>query len=105
MNKSSANKSSEKGNGLIVKVSGTSPLSFSVDVGTILQVREISPSSHTRPTLGSGFKSNAYLLFTGRTKVGNVPQESLEQLGAQVPKTCTVCEVNRERKMLFVTFG
>lgn len=93
-----------KGDGLIVKVQGTSPLSFEAKVGTVLQVKQIGASKHTRPTIGSGFKSDAYLLFMDRTKIGNVPQSMLESLGDRVPDKCTVCDVRLESKSIYVSF-
>lgn len=93
------------GDGLVVKVSGTSPLSFSVKVGTVLQVKQIGASKHTRPTIGSGFKTDSFLLFMARTKIGNISYESLESFGDRVPITCTVCAVKPESKAIYVSFS
>ena|SRR6267154_1088670 len=92
------------GSGTVVRVTGTSPLSFEVLPGTTLTVREFAPSSYNRPTIGSGFKSSAYLLFHDETKVGRLSPDSLLLLGKKVPRKCTVSEVNRERKILRVIF-
>lgn len=91
--------------GIEVRVTGTSPLSFDVIPGNILFVREFAPSLHNRPTIGSGFKSSGYLLFHDETKVGRLSPESVSRLGKRVPKTCTVSEVNRDRKVLRVVFN
>lgn len=93
------------GAGTPIRVSGTSPLSFEVFVGSILAVKEFAPSHYTRPTAGSGFKSSGYLLFHDQTKVGRLSPENVNKLGKRVPTTCTVAEVDKARKILRVVFG
>ena len=105
MKKSRIEELAPEGDGLIVKVSGTSPLSFGVKVGTVLQVKQIGASKHTRPTIGSGFKTDSFLLFMARTKIGNIPQDGLESLGESIPETCTVCAVRPESKAIYVSFS
>lgn len=105
MKKSRVEELPPEGDGLIVKVSGTSPLSFGVKVGTVLQVKQISASTHTRPTIGSGFKTDSFLLFMARTKIGNISQSSLESLGDRIPETCTVCAVRPDSKAIYVSFS
>lgn len=97
------NNSAVKG-GIRIKVSGTSPLSFDAIVGSILHVKEFSPSSHSRPTLGGGFKSRAFLIFNGKTKVGRLSPANLRTLGGFIPSTCKVVEVDKARKSLVVLF-
>lgn len=90
---------------ITVRVTGTSPLSFDVRVGATLQVKEFSPSAPSRPSVGGGFKTRAFLLFNDRTKVGRLSTASLLKLGEVVPNTCTVLEVNRQKRLLFVSFS
>jgi len=90
---------------IIIRVVGTSPLSFEVTAGAILQVREIGPSSASRPTVGGRFKSSAFLLFNDKTKVGRLSPASLKTLGQAVPRECKVAEVDKERRVLRVMFS
>src|SRR5207237_4282593 len=99
------NRNEGSNSGVLVRVAGTSPLSFDVTVGTTLQVREFAPSSPSRPTIGGRFKSSAFLLFRDRTKVGRLSPASLRKLGNSVPPVCTVVEVDRNRGILLVTFN
>jgi hypothetical protein len=87
-----------------VRVSGTSPLSFDLAIGSTLTVKEFAPSHYSRPTIGSGFKSKAFLLFHNETKVGRLSTASVSQLGRRVPTNCTVSEVDKGRKVLRVRF-
>ena|SRR6266850_5850481 len=90
---------------IVVRVVGTSPLSFSLWPGMALTVKEIAPSLTNRPTLGGGFKSKGYLLFNGITKVGRLSPAALRALGDPVPVTCTVVRVDKDRKFLSVEFS
>ena len=90
--------------GTTIRVSGTSPLSFEVSVGSILTVKQFAPSHYNRPTVGSGFKSAGYLLFHNETKVGRLSLENLSKIGKRVPQSCTVSEVDKSRKILRVIF-
>lgn len=86
-----------------LKVTGTSPLSFDVNQGDILTVRQFGPSSHTRPTVSGGFKTHAYLIFNGITKVGRLSPRDVSRLGdGLIPDTCIVVEVDPERRILRV---
>ena len=88
---------------LELKLSGTSPLSFEVSVGTTLQIKEVGPSNHWRPTVGSGFKSNGLLVFNNKTKVGSFKPEDMSSFSPSIiPATCTVTEVDKSRKILRV---
>jgi hypothetical protein len=86
----------------IVKVIGTSPLSFELRPGTVLTVKEFGPASKTRPSIGSKFKSNAYLLFNGITKIGRLSPSTLSKLGGEIPTSCKVVEVDKARKVLLI---
>lgn len=89
-----------------LKVTGTSPLSFEVNEGDILAVRQFGPSSHTRPTVGGGFKTHAYLIFNGITKVGRLSPKDASRLADEViPDTCVVVEVDAEKRILKVALG
>jgi hypothetical protein len=94
----------EKASVVVVRVAGTSPLSFDLWPGIILTVKEILPSAANRPTLGGSFKSKGYLLFNGITKVGKLSPASLKKLGSTVPEQCKVVEVNKDKKVLSVEF-
>jgi hypothetical protein len=96
--------SKEKNLSLVVRVAGTSPLSFDLWPGVTLTVKEISPSASNRPTLGSKFKAKGYLLFNGITKVGRLSPASLQKIGELVPSQCRVVEVDKDRKVLSVEF-
>jgi len=86
-----------------LRVKGTSPLSFDVTPGDILSIREFEPSTHTRPTLSGGFKTSAFLIFNGITKVGSLNAKDVARLGDEsIPDACTVTEVNRATKVLKV---
>jgi hypothetical protein len=87
---------------MIVRVSGTSPLSFDVWKGMTLTIKEMGPSANNRPTLGAKFKSKGYLVFNGRTKVGRFSPATLNKIGSRVPETCTVVQVDKEKKILSV---
>ena len=93
-----------KQSGIVIRVVGTSPLSFDVPTGTILQVKEFGPSAYSRPSVAGGFKRSAYLLFANQTKVGRLSPASLKKLPPSVPATCTVVEVDKSRKRLSVIF-
>ena len=83
-----------------LRVVVTSPLSFDVTVGEVLRIRQFEPSSHNRPTVSGGFKTIAFLVFDGITKVGRLKPNDVNSLGRPVPEECTVVEVDRTRKML-----
>jgi len=85
-----------------IKLSGTGPLSFEVKEGEELKVKEISPSSKSRPTAGSRFKTSALLVFKGSTKIGRIPPKNQDELGGRIPEYCKVIEVNKEKKVLIV---
>jgi hypothetical protein len=86
-----------------LKVAGTSPLSFEVNEGDILAVRQFGPSSHTRPTVGGGFKTHAYLIFNGITKVGRLsPRDAARLADEVIPDTCVVVEVDAGKRILKV---
>ena len=86
-----------------LKVTGTSPLSFEVNEGDVLAVRQFGPSSHTRPTVGGGFKTHAYLIFNGITKVGRLSPGDASRLADEViPNTCVVVEGDAARRILKV---
>lgn len=87
---------------IVVRIAGTSPLSFEVWKGLTLTIKEIAPSANNRPTLGAKFKSKAYLVFNGRTKVGRLSPATLKKIGNRIPETCKVVEVNKEKKILSV---
>lgn len=92
---------------VVIRVAGTSPLSFDatiVTIGTILEVREFAPSSHSRPSVNGGFKKSGYLLFADRTKVGRLSPASIKKFSSRVPPSCTVVEVDKDRKRLSVVF-
>jgi hypothetical protein len=96
--------SKEKAASLVVRVTGTSPLSFDLWPGVTLTVKEISPSAQNRPTLGGKFTTKGYLLFNGITKVGRLSPASLKKIGDNVPLQCKVVEVDKGRKILSVEF-
>jgi hypothetical protein len=93
-----------KETGIVVRVVGTSPLSFELAIGAVLDVKKYEPSKFSRPTAGRGFKTSAYLLFSDETKVGRLSPASLKKLSSTVPSTCTVVEVDTNRKRLSVYF-
>lgn len=96
----------KKPSGITVRVAGTSPLSFDLWPGATLTVKEFAPSKPTRPTLGGGgFKTKAYLLFSGQTKVGRLTPAALTKLGGGVPPSCKVSLVDKARKLLLVEFS
>ena len=86
---------------VVVRIAGTSPLSFEVWKGMILTIKEIPPSAINRPTLGTKFKSTGYLVFNGITKVGRLSPAVLTKIG-KVPDTCKVVLVDKEKKILSV---
>jgi hypothetical protein len=88
----------------VVRVTGTTPLSFELSPGKRLTVKKIGPSAKNRPTAGSKFKGTAYLLFDGVTKIGRLSDAALTKLGKNVPETCTVKDVNEAKKVLTVVF-
>ena len=89
-----------------LKVTGTSPLSFEVNEGDILAVRHFGPSSYTRPTVGGGFKAQAYLIFNGITKVGRLSPKDASRLADElIPDTCVVVEVDAGKRILKVALG
>ena len=97
---------SEKPSSVIVRVSGTSPLSFDLWPGVTLAVKEFAPSKASRPTLGGGgFKTKGYLLFSGQTKVGRLSPSALRKLGSNIPQSCKVSKVDKARKLLLVEFA
>jgi hypothetical protein len=96
--------SKDKASGVVVRVSGTSPLSFDVTPGTVLTIKEIAPSAVNRPTLGSKFKSKGYLLFKGITKLGRLSPSALAKIGESVPANCKVVQVDKAKKILAVEF-
>jgi hypothetical protein len=89
-----------------LKVTGTSPLSFEVNEGDVLAVRQFGPSSHNRPTVGGGFKTHAYLIFNGITKVGRLSPKDASRLAHEVvPDSCVVVEVDAVKRILKVALG
>lgn len=86
----------------VVRVVGTSPLSFDVRLGDELTIKEVGPSAMNRPTLGGRFKSNAYLLFKGITKVGRLSPNSVEKIGDNIPSKCKVVKIDKLKKILSV---
>ncbi len=95
----------EKPSSLVVRVAGTSPLSFDLWPGITLAVKEFAPSKASRPTIGGGFKSKGYLLFSGQTKVGRLSPSALTKLGGDIPSICKVSKVDKTRKVLLVEFS
>ncbi|MDQ3816080.1 MAG: hypothetical protein M3362_00120 [Acidobacteriota bacterium] len=89
---------------VVVRVSGTGPLSFEVRPGSILTIKEIGPSSTSRPSIGGGFNSKGYLLFAGQTKVGRLSPAALVKLGERDISSCKVVTVDKTRKILLVEF-
>lgn len=87
---------------IVVRVTGTSPLSFEVWTGMTLTIKEIAPSANNRPTLGAKFKTKGYLVFNGRTKVGRLSPAALKKIGETIPETCKVVQVDRGKKILSV---
>lgn len=87
-----------------VRVTGTTPLSFELKPGAVLTVKEYSPSASNRPTAGSKFKSNAFILFRGITKIGKLSDAAIEKLDGRVPDSCRVHQVDAEKKILTVEF-
>lgn len=87
---------------VVVRVAGTSPLSFELWTGMTLTIKEMSPSASNRPTIGAKFKSKGYLIFNGRTKVGRLSTATLNKIGHHIPKTCRVVQVDKEKKILSV---
>jgi hypothetical protein len=94
----------EKPSSTVVRVTGTSPLSFDLWPGVSLTVKEISPSASNRPTLGGGFKTKGYLLFSGQTKVGRLSPSVVSKLNGNIPLSCKVLKVDKARKLLLVEF-
>jgi hypothetical protein len=89
---------------IVVRVTGTTPLSFELSPGTSLVVKKIGPSAKNRPTAGSKFKTSAYLVFDGVTKIGRLSDSALKRLGKNVPDKCTVQDVSVAKKLLTVVF-
>lgn len=87
-----------------IRVAGTSPLSFELKVGMELQVREFGPSPYSRPSVGGRFRSNAYLIYSGGTKIGRLTPAIVDKLGGTPQKTCTVVKIDPNRKILIVSF-
>jgi hypothetical protein len=89
---------------IIVRVTGTTPLSFNVKPGSVLTVKKYSPSASNRPTVGSKFKSDAYIVFKGITKVGRLSDSAISKLQGDVPAQCVVYAVDEVKKVLSVEF-
>jgi hypothetical protein len=86
-----------------VRVAGTGPLSFELSAGAVLTIREFGPSPIKRPTAGgSRFKSTAYLLFKGQTKIGRLSPTTVSNLAEKIPSSCKVVEVDKAKKILLV---
>ena len=94
----------EKASSVVVRVVGTSPLSFETPIGARLEIREIGPSSYSRPSVGGKFKKSAYLLYRGITKVGRLSPAAVSKIGEPVPENCFAVEVNPVKKLLKVQF-
>lgn len=86
-----------------VRVVGTTPLSFKLRPGMILDIKSYSASANNRPTVGGKFKNTAYLLFAGVTKVGRLSPAALKKIGSKVPDRCTVARVDAEKNVLMVS--
>lgn len=87
---------------MIVRIIGTGPLSFVVRESEELTIKKYGPSSATRPSAGAPFRNTAHLVFRNQTKIGRIsPKDSLK-MGDKVPKSCTVIEVNQEKKIIKV---
>jgi hypothetical protein len=69
-----------------VRVTGTTLLSFALKPGTVLVVKKYSPSASNRPTVGSKFKSDAFILFRGITKIGKLSDAAIKKLAGHVPQ-------------------
>lgn len=87
---------------IVVRVVGTSPLSFELRIGDELSVKEIGPSAINRPTVGGKFNSTAYLLFKGITKVGRFSPKTVEKLKNKIPRTCKVVQIDKVKKVVSV---
>lgn len=85
-----------------IKLLGTGPLSFEVTVGTTLAIRRYLPSTPSRPTIGSGFKTSAFVVYKGITKVGRINPKEVEALKGEIPATCVVLEVDATRNLLII---
>jgi hypothetical protein len=90
--------------GVEIKLVGTTPLSFNLKPGAVLTVKTYEPSSSNRPTVGGKFKSSAFLVFNGITKVGRISPAALKKLNNKPSPTCTVASVNEEKNSLVVYF-
>lgn len=97
-------KKGPQSSGVVVRVVGTSPLSFDVALGMTLKLKEIGPSSHSRPSVGGKFKTTGYLIFNGITKVGRLSPAAQRAIGQPIPPTCVVTEVDPTKKILKVKF-
>lgn len=87
---------------LVVQLTGTSPLSFEVTPGSSLTIRRFSESDRRRPTVGSGFKTSAFVVFSGITKVGQINKKDVSFFETSSPRKCIALEVNKEQKKFTV---
>ncbi len=85
-------------------LTGTGPLSFELKPLMRLAVKKYGLGSKSRPTAGLKFKSDAYLVFNGPTKVGRISSASLKKLEEYDLSFCDVSEVDMEKNTVIVTF-
>ncbi len=90
--------------GISVKVAGTSPLSFELHPGDKILVKKYVAGASHRPTSGAKYRTDAYILYRGVTKIGKLSEASLKKLGGSVPDECIVTKVDAEKKILMVCF-
>lgn len=82
----------------VIELTGTSPLSFEVPLGSVLSVRKFMPSKKGRPSVGGGFKSDAYIVHFGITKIGQVNKKNNEIFDGAKPRKCIAYEVDLIKK-------
>ncbi|MCF7962596.1 MAG: hypothetical protein K9M08_17800 [Pirellula sp.] len=90
--------------GISVKVAGTSLFSFELNPGDKIVVKKYVARASRLSTSGAKYRTDAYMLYRGITKVGKLSEASLKKLGGSVPDECIVTKVDAEKKILMVCF-
>jgi hypothetical protein len=65
-------------------------------------IKRFLPSKKSRPTIGSGFKTDAHVVYNGITKVGRLNPKDVAALNDQIPDKCKVVLVDLDRNILKV---
>lgn len=86
------------------KLTGTSPLSFNMKIGTRLIAKKIGESPKGRPSVGKKFNSDAILIFKGVTKIGVISKKDQSTLPEELPTICTVIEISAAKNRIVVSF-